>query len=65
MSQDGDRLDLLAKEFYGDQTMWFVIARANNLGKGSMVVPPGIPISIPYENENGIASLLYDYNTRR
>lgn len=65
LSQEGDRLDLLAKEFYGDQRMWFVIAKANNLGKGSFAVPPGIPISIPYENESGIISLLYDYNTRR
>jgi len=65
ISQQGDRLDLLAKEFYGDQRFWFVIARANNLGKGSLVIPTGVPIIIPYENENGISSLLYEYNTRR
>jgi nucleoid-associated protein YgaU len=65
ITQEGDRLDLLAKEFYGDQRYWFVIARANNLGKGSLVVPNGIPIVIPYENENGISSLLHDYNSRR
>lgn len=65
MSQDGDRLDLLAKEFYGDERLWFVIARANNLGKGSLAIPVGIPVIIPYETTNGISSLLFDYNTRR
>ena len=65
VSQDGDRLDLLAKEFYGDESLWFVIARANNLGRGSLSIPPGIVISIPYETVNGIGSLLYDYNLRR
>lgn len=65
ISQDGDRLDLLAKEFYGDERLWFVIARANNLGKGSLIVEKGVPIIIPYETIDGIASLLFDYNTRR
>jgi nucleoid-associated protein YgaU len=65
ISQDGDRLDLLAKEFYGDERLWFVIARANNLGKGSLVIPKGIAVIIPYETTNGISSLLFDYNTRR
>ena len=64
-TQDGDRLDLLAKEFYGDERLWFVIASSNNLGKGTLAVPKGIPITIPYETVDGISSLLFDYNTRR
>lgn len=44
----GLRLDLLAYRYYGDVELWFVIARANNLGKGSLVVPPGKRIRIPY-----------------
>lgn len=43
-----DRLDLLAFEFYRDQTLWWVIARANDLGKGSFQVPPGIRLRIPF-----------------
>jgi len=63
VSQEGDRLDLLAKEYYGDETFWFVIARSNNLGKGSMTIPPGTILRIPYYTDfTGIGSLLYDYN---
>lgn len=65
ISQQGDRLDILAKEFYNDERLWFVIARANGLGKGSMVVPPGIVVYIPYNTPMGIASLLDDFNRRR
>lgn len=43
-----DRLDLLAFEFYEDQTLWWVIARANDLGKGGFQVPPGIRLRIPF-----------------
>lgn len=63
ISQEGDRLDLLAKEYYGDETFWFVIARSNNLGKGTMVIAPGTIVRIPYYTDyTGIGSLLYDYN---
>jgi len=46
-SREGDRLDLLAYEFYGDTQFWFVLANANNLGKGSMSIPPGLQLRIP------------------
>lgn len=63
LSQEGDRLDILAKEYYGDETLWFVIAKANNLGKGSLDVPPGIILKIPFYTENsGIYSFLDEYN---
>mgnify|MGYP006921280141 CR=1 FL=1 len=66
VTQEGDRLDLLAKEFYGDETFWFAIARVNGLGKGSMAVPPGIIIRIPYYQEySGISSLIQSYNQER
>ena len=42
-----DRLDILAYEHYNDQTLWFVIAEANNLGKGTLIIPPGTRIRIP------------------
>lgn len=63
LSQEGDRLDILAREYYGDEHLWFVIAKVNNLGKGSMDVPPGLIIKIPFYTENsGIYSLLDTYN---
>ena len=65
VSQDGDRLDILAKEYYNDERLWFVIAKANNLGKGSMVIPPGEIITIPYETATGIASLIEEFNRSR
>lgn len=66
LSQEGDRLDLLAKEFYGDESLWFVIAKANNLGKGSLNVPAGKIVRIPFRQENaGIESLLENENEDR
>jgi nucleoid-associated protein YgaU len=65
ISQDGDRLDILAKEFYNDETLWYVIARANNLGKGSMHIPPGEIIIIPYETAMGISEMMTEFNRSR
>jgi nucleoid-associated protein YgaU len=63
ISQEGDRLDLLANEYYGDETLWFVIARANNIGHGSIVIEPGKVIRIPSYNEfSGIQGLLSSFN---
>tara|TARA_Y100000361_G_C10974950_1_gene245953 strand:+ start:69 stop:374 length:306 start_codon:yes stop_codon:yes gene_type:complete len=31
VTQDGDRLDHLANEYYGDANLWWYIAKANNL----------------------------------
>jgi len=45
--QIGDRLDNLAFKYYGNSTFWWVIARANNIGKGDLVVPLGKQIRIP------------------
>jgi hypothetical protein len=42
-----ERLDVLAKDFYNDPSMWWVIASANSLGKGSLVIPPGTILRIP------------------
>jgi phage tail protein X len=47
MSRSGDRLDLLAQRFYDDVRSWWKIAKANNLGKGTLSVPPGIQLRIP------------------
>ncbi len=47
ISEDGDRLDLLANKYYLDSTLWWIIARANNIGYGNLVVPIGKQIRIP------------------
>ena len=46
-----ERLDKLANTFYGDATLWWIIAVSNALGKGSLHVPAGTRIRIP-ANEN-------------
>jgi nucleoid-associated protein YgaU len=52
----GDRLDILASQYYKDPTLWWVIASANNLRRDSVFITPGtqlrIPTDIPgFENE--------------
>lgn len=42
-----ERLDKLAYEFYGDVADWWIIAVANNLGKGTIVVPSNTSLRIP------------------
>ena len=46
-AKQGDRLDMLAHRFYGDVTLWWVIAQANNLRNGSLYVDPGKKLRIP------------------
>ena len=44
----GDRYDMLAQQFYGDSTLWWVIPMANNqLIKDSLFPPAGLTIRIP------------------
>lgn len=42
-----DRLDRLAYIFYEDETLWWLIATANGLGKGTYIVPPNTRLRIP------------------
>lgn len=46
-TREGDRLDLLANEFYGDPRHWVILAMANNLGKGTLSCPDGMQLRIP------------------
>lgn len=45
ITQEGDRLDLLANQFYNDPTLWWYIARANNLK--FITLEPGVSLRIP------------------
>jgi hypothetical protein len=42
-----ERLDKLALDFYGDATMWPVIASVNQIKKGTLVIPSGTLLRIP------------------
>lgn len=46
-SREGDRFDLLAKEFYDKPEYWWIIAIANDLRPLSMLVPAGLQLRIP------------------
>ena len=43
----GDRYDILAHQFYGDQSLWWIIAAANNSKKSSFNIEPGKQLRIP------------------
>jgi nucleoid-associated protein YgaU len=53
VSNEGDYLDTLAYKYYGDPTLYWIIANANNIGKGRMSVQPGLTLRIP-SNVNDI-----------
>ena len=45
-TQEGERLDIIAGEEYGDATPWWLIASASGIG-WPLQVPPGTRILIP------------------
>jgi len=47
ISKRGDRLDIYAYEFYRDSTLWVILATANNLANGTLVIEPNTRIRIP------------------
>ena len=47
ISQQSDRLDILANKYYNDSSLWWIIAVANNLNDASLSIEPGIQMRIP------------------
>ena len=47
----GDRLDLLANEYYQDPSMWWVIALKNDMTEVNISMKEGIVLRIPSRNE--------------
>lgn len=58
----GDRLDLLADEYYGDRTKWVYLAAVNNLT--DMNVKPGTQLRIPNDPDT-LSSEWTNQNTNR
>lgn len=58
ISNEADYLDSLAYKYYGDPTMWWIIALVNNLGKARMSVTPGLQLRIP----TNINDILVNYS---
>ena len=53
-----DYLDTLALKYYGDPSLYWIIALANNLGKGRLSVPAGLTIRIPVDT----SAILSNFN---
>jgi hypothetical protein len=61
----GERLDLLAFRYFGDATLWWVIAAANpELRKDSLYLSPGVQVRIP-GNWQSAYGILRTYNISR
>lgn len=47
VSNEGDYLDTLAYKYYGDPTLYWIIALVNKIGKGRLSIQPGLTLRIP------------------
>ena len=56
---EGDYLDTLALKYYGDPTLYWIIANANNIGKGRFSVTPGLILRIPLD----VSSIVNKFNS--
>jgi hypothetical protein len=56
----GDRLDLLANQFYNNVTLWWIISirNPNKVNFGSLFLNPGSQIAIPVD----ISGIIDSYN---
>ena len=54
ITNDGDRLDLLANQFYKDVDMWWIIATANPgvVKRDTFNLKPGLEIRIPTDTQS-------------
>jgi nucleoid-associated protein YgaU len=55
-AKQNDRLDLIAKKYYGDVNKWWIIAHANKI-KGTFFLPEDTQLVIPMD----ISSIMNDY----
>jgi len=62
VSNEGDYLDTLAYKYYGDPTLFWIIANVNNIGKGRMSIQPGLTLRIP-TNINEIINKFNNLNS--
>ena len=56
----GDRFDILAQQYYGDSSLWWVISIANTdkINQSTLIIPEGIQIRIP----STYANVVQDFN---
>jgi hypothetical protein len=60
ITTEGDRFDILAQQYYGDSSLWWIISIANEeLKQGSLYIPLGTQIRIP----SNYSEILISYKT--
>jgi phage tail protein X len=58
-AEEGDRFDILAFQYYGDSSLWWIISTANiKLPQNSYFLPLGEQIRIP----QNVGAIVSDYN---
>ena len=58
ISMQGDRLDNLAAQFYGDPTLYWILQQSNSFNRDSLYPPIGVQIRIP----QNLARILDEFN---
>jgi hypothetical protein len=58
-TEQGDRFDVLAQQYFQDSSLWWIIAAANpQITFGSLIIPEGVQLRIPAYPAN----ILNNYN---
>lgn len=58
VTNETDTLDNLAFKYYKNPSLWWILAQANNIGKGKMSVPSGLQLRVPFN----VSTILNNYN---
>jgi len=53
----GDRFDTLAQRYYNNSNLWWIIAKANEIGKGKIAPNPEEKLRIPIEIDEILESI--------
>ena len=63
-SRESEKLEHISYRFYGTPEYWWVIAKANNISKGSIFLEPGKQLRIPQPSSiQEILNLMKDLNS--
>lgn len=61
----GDRFDILASQYYGDSSTWWIIASANpEVDRSALQITPGIQLRIPF-SKSRVLNLVQSANINR
>ena len=60
----GDRYDTLSQQFYGDPSLWWIIASANTSTRSALNVEKGVQLRIPASKEPAL-QLYHEVNRNR